>query len=110
MPITRHTSFLLASAPVLHCENASPLCSPALSTWPLLESVPVPGRSEGLMPKMRATMSRMMPPRPPPMTMPPGPPPLPPDDTCEVSSWTLSLKLIEPPRDVGVNGPGNSLS
>ena len=33
---------------------------------------------------------------PPPTTMPPGapPPPDPPDCTCEVSSWALSLKLM----------------
>ncbi len=104
MPTTRHTSFLLASAPVLHSETALPLWSPADSTEPLVPvSVPVPGRSDGLIPKMNRMISRMMPPRPPPMTMPPGPrPPPPPDSTCEVSSWTSSLKLIEPPVRVGM--------
>ena len=104
MAITRQASFLLASAPVLHSENAAPLWFPPDSTEPLLPgSVPVPGRSLGLIPKMSAMISRMMPPMPPPMTMPPGPrPPPPPDPTCEVSSWTSSLKLIGPPVRVGV--------
>lgn len=53
----------------------------------------------------------MRPPMPPPTWMPPGklpplrpnPPPLlrPPDSTCEVSSWTFSLKDMHPSSHVG---------
>src|SRR6478735_1976747 len=105
----RQTSFLLASAPVLHDENAFGLTWPAAATWllsscwdgsPPAEPPESPPPRILPPPKMSMSTSRMRPPMPPPTWMPPGkpppppPPPLPPLCTWEVSSWALSLKLI----------------
>jgi hypothetical protein len=93
--MTRHSTFVLASAPVTHSAKAAASCSPPDWTWPGAGWSPPPVMSLGLMPKTIARMSMMMPPMPPPTTMPPGaPPPRPPELTCEVSRVTFSLKLM----------------
>ena len=101
--MTRHSTSTLVSSPDSQRAKAAPSASPAGWTWPWSEDVVPPvGRSEGLMPKIIATTSRIRPPMPPPTASPPGPRPPPPVRTCEVSSRTLSLKLIGPASVVAV--------